>query len=146
MINLFEKIRLLKESSMFSEVDTDDLRYVAELLQDEICFKDERIFEVNDYGDEMYIITSGKIGISIENRDNEYISILSVGDCFGEMNLLDGLPRSATACVIEDSQLLSLSKSNFRGLVLNYPAIGLGLMRSLSLRLRHTNKQTGIKK
>ena len=144
MINLFERIRLLKQSSIFTEVDTDDLRFVAESLQEEIFFKGDHIFDINDYGNEMYIITSGMIGISINNKEDDYISILETGDSFGEMNLLDGLPRSATACAIEDSQLLSLSKSNLRGLILSYPEISLGMLRSLSLRLRDTNKKTGL--
>lgn len=144
MINLFDRIRLLKQSSIFAEVDTDDLRFVAESLQEEICFKGDHIFDVDDYGNEMYIITSGKIGISINKKENDYISILEAGDSFGEMNLLDGLPRSATANAIEETQLLSLSKSNLRGLILSYPEISLGMLRSLSLRLRHTNKKTGL--
>jgi len=146
MINLFERIRLLKQSSIFNGVETDDLRFVAELLEQEVSFKSEHIFDINDYGNEMYIITSGKIGISIKSHEDDYISILSTGDCFGEMNLLDGLPRSATACALEDSQLLSLSKSNLRGLILSYPEISLGMLRSLSLRLRDTNKKTGHEK
>lgn len=142
MIDLFERIRLLKQSSIFTEVDTDDLRFVAGLLQEEIYYKDDRIFEINDYGKEMYIITSGKIGISISNCHDDYISVLETGESFGEMNLIDGLPRSATAFVLEDSHLLSLNKSNLRGLILSYPEISLGMLRSLSHRLRQTNKKT----
>ncbi len=144
MIDLFEKIRLLKQSSIFNGVETDDLRFVAELLEQEVVFKGENIFEVNDYGNEMYIVISGKVGIAINKTDKHYISELSAGDCFGEMNLLDGLPRSATACAIEDTQLLSLSKTNLRGLILSYPEISLGMLRSLSLRLRNTNKKAGV--
>ena len=142
MIDLFDRIRLLQQTSIFSEVETDDLRFVAESLQEEIFFKGDQIFNEKDYGNEMYIIVSGEIGISITNRQDEYISTLGTGECFGEMNLLDGLPRSATAFVIEDCKLLSLSKSNLRGLILSYPEISLGIFRSLSLRLRDTNKKT----
>lgn len=142
MIDLFDRIRLLQKSSIFSDVETDDLRFVAESLQEEVYFKGDRIFDIKDFGNEMYIITSGTIGISITNQLDDYISTLETGECFGEMNLLDGLPRSATAFVLEDSNLLSLSKSNLRGLILSYPEISLGMLRSISLRLRHTNKKT----
>lgn len=141
MINLFDRIRLLQQTSIFSEVETDDLRFLAELLQEEIYFKDDCIFNMKDYGNEMYIIISGKIGISLNNKKDDYISILEAGESFGEMNLLDGQTRSATARVIEDCNLLSLSKSNLRGLILSYPEISLGMLRSLSLRLRNTNKK-----
>jgi len=142
MIDLFDRIRLLQQTFIFSDVETDDLRFVAESLQEEVFFKGDQIFNAKDYGNEMYIIISGEIGISINNRKDEYISTLGPGECFGEMNLLDGLPRSATAFVVEDSNLLSLSKSNLRGLILSYPEISLGMLRSLSLRLRDTNKKT----
>ena len=142
MIDLFDRIRLLQQTSIFSEVETDDLRFVADSLQEDLFFKGDQIFSEKDYGNEMYIIISGKIGISITNRKDEYISTIGSGECFGEMNLLDGLPRSATAFVVEDSNLLSLSKSNLRGLILSYPEISLGILKSLSQRLRDTNKKT----
>ena len=144
MINLFDRIRLLKQSSIFAEVATDDLRLVAQSLQEEVYFKGDRIFDINDYGDELYIVIEGKIGISINSKPNkqDYIAYLEPGDCLGEMNLLDGLPRSATAHVIENATLLTLSKANLRGLILSYPEIALGMLRSLSLKLRNTNKIT----
>jgi CRP-like cAMP-binding protein len=55
------------------------------------------------------------------------------------MNLLDDLPRSASAHVIEDSILLVLEKSRLRGLIINYPELSLGMLKSLSLRLRQAN-------
>ena len=144
MTDLFDRIKLLKQSSIFSGVDTDDLRFVAQSLQEEIYFMGDRIFDLNDYGDELYIITTGKVGISLTSQivNDKYIAVLETGDCFGEMNLLDGLPRSASAHVIEDSNLLTLSKTNLRGLILSYPEISLGMLRTLSLKLRHTNKVT----
>lgn len=142
MIDLFERIKLLKQSSIFTDVETDDLRFVAQCLQEEIYYKGDRIFDINDYGEELYILTSGKVGISlIPAPDTEnFIAILEPGDCFGEMNLLDGLPRSASAHVLADSTLLILSKANLRGLIISYPEISLGMLRSLSLKLRQTNK------
>ena len=62
-------------------------------------------------------------------------------ECFGEMNLIDELPRSATAHVLEDSTLLSLEKSRLRGLVINYPELSLGMLKGLSLRLRQANQK-----
>jgi len=146
MVNLFEKIRLLKQSTIFSDVTTDDLRFVANKMNEEVFFKGDTVFNVNDNGNQMYIITSGRIGISLNHDKNNYISELEAGESFGEMNLLDGLPRSATALAIENTEVLTLSKSNLRGLILSYPEISLGILRTLSLRLRDTNKKTGITK
>ena len=140
MSDLFNRILLLKKAPAFCEVNTEDLKVVAQMLEDESYFAGERIFELGDYGDCMYILQDGKIGISLSGDDNDFISILGEGECFGEMNLLDDLPRSASAYVLEDSSVLSLEKSRLRGLIINYPELALGLLRGMSLRLRKANQ------
>lgn len=144
MINLYEKIKLLKRATIFREVATDDLRFVAATMNEEVYFEGDTIFNIHDNGNCMYVITSGQVGISLNPDKNDYISVLETGDSFGEMNLLDGLPRSASAVALKDTQLLSLTKSNLRGLILSYPEISLGILQTLSLRLRDTNKKTGL--
>lgn len=138
MPDLFERLILLKESSIFSMVVTDDLRRVAQAMDEHRYFAGERVFEVNDMGDHLYVLVSGKVGIRIRCQRDDCLQIaeLGPGDCFGEMNLLDDLPRSATAYVLEDCVALSLDKGRLRGLLLSYPEIGIGMLRSLSLRLR----------
>jgi CRP/FNR family cyclic AMP-dependent transcriptional regulator len=147
MSDLFERILLLKQSPVFSEVSTEDLREVARMLEEETYFTGDRIFDINEFGDHMYILHSGCIGISL-NQDpsvKEFVAELRAGDCFGEMNLLDELPRSATAHVLEDSHVLSLEKARLRGLIINYPELSIGMLKSLSLRLREANKTGAVK-
>jgi CRP/FNR family cyclic AMP-dependent transcriptional regulator len=140
MSDLFDRILLLKKSHIFSEVTTEDLRVVAQTLEKEVYVSGDRVFDINHQGDRMYMIESGKIGISThpDPTIKDFVAVMGPGDCFGEMNLLDELPRSATAHVIENSSILSLHKNRLRGLVLNYPELSLGIMKSLSLRLRNT--------
>jgi len=143
MSDLFERILLLKKSPMFSEAQTDDLRTVAQAMEEQTFFKDDRIFDINGQGDNMYIIERGRVGISL-NKDpsvkGKYIATLEAGDCFGEMNLLDDQPRSATAHALEDTSVLTLEKERLRGLVINYPELSLSMLRSLSLRIRSANE------
>ncbi len=140
MPDLFEKVLLLKQSDIFKEVNTDDLKLVADKLVHEDYKAGERVFDKNDFGDEMYIILSGEIGIAIDfdARDQQYITRLGAGACFGEMNLLDELPRSASAVVLQDTSLLKLGKQKLRGLILSYPELALGMLKALSLNLRKT--------
>ena len=65
---------------------------------------------------------------------------MSAGECFGEMNLLDDLPRSASAIVTQDSTVLKLSQPKLRGLIMSYPELGLGMLKSVSVKLRKTSK------
>ena len=143
MPDLFDRLILLKQSPIFSMVMTDDLRMVAQAMEKQQYFTGDRIFEIGDQGDHLYIIVSGKVGISLESKPSgqSYVAVLSSGDCFGEMNLLDDLPRSATAEVIEDTTLLSLEKTRLRGLIQSYPDMSVGMLRSLSLRLRDANRK-----
>lgn len=141
MPDLFDRLLLLKQSPVFSMVHTEDLRQVAQALEKQEFFAGERIFEINAQGDYLYILVSGKVGISIDPDSTRmnFIVTLGPGDCFGEMNLLDDQPRSATAHVLEDSTVLALDKSRLRGLILSYPELSIGMLRSLSLRLREAN-------
>ena len=147
MSDLFERLLLLKQSPIFSLVSTDDLRIVAGVLEQEHFFTGDRIFEINDQGDHLYLLVSGKVGISIDPNpgSRNFIATIGPGDCFGEMNLLDDLPRSATAHVLEETVVLTLEKSRLRGLILSYPEISIGMLRALSMRMREANRRaTGI--
>jgi CRP-like cAMP-binding protein len=141
MPDLFDRILLLKQSAVFSRVTTEDLSHVARALEEEQYLVGDRIFEINAQGDHLYLLVSGRVGISLEDDpgSRNFIATLGPGDCFGEMNLLDDQPRSATAHVIEDSTVLALDKARLRGLILSYPELSIGMLRSLSLRLREAN-------
>ena len=141
MPDIFDRVLLLKRSPVFSMVNTDDLRVVAQSLETQEYFAGDRIFEINDQGDLLYLLCSGKVGLTIdEDPDSRNdIAILEDGETFGEMNLLDDLPRSATAHVLEDAVLLTLEKTRLRGLIQSYPDISIGMLRSMSLKVREVN-------
>lgn len=145
--DLFERILMLKRSETFSAVNTEDLRIVARELVQEEFYPGERVFDIKDPGEHMYIIASGKIGISIDADPlkQNFIAELGPGECFGEMGMLDDQPRSATAHVLEPSQLLVLEKGRLKGLVVEYPELALGMLRGLSMRLRQVNVKLGEK-
>jgi CRP-like cAMP-binding protein len=91
----------------------------------------------------MFIIQDGKVGVSIEpdSRIKKFVAEMGPKECFGEMGLFDDQPRSATIHVIEDCTLLSLDKGKLRALVIRHPELALGLLRTLSLRLREANRR-----
>lgn len=140
MADLYTRILMLSKAPVFAGIYTEDLRVLARELEEDACFAGERVFDINEPSDSMYLIEAGKIGISIHKdpKVKEFHSMLGPGECFGEMGVIDGQPRSATAHVLEDSTLLVLDKAKLRALIFRYPELGLGMMRSLSLRLRQT--------
>lgn len=140
MADIFDRILLLKNSGIFSEVKTENLLAVAQVLEEEYYVQGDRIFDIDDRGDRMYMLQKGKIGISTvkDIKSDNFIAELGEGECFGEMNLLDDMPRSATAHVLKDAQVLSLEKDKLRNLISKYPDLSMGIMKSLSIRLRNT--------
>lgn len=146
MPDLFEKVLLLKSSDIFSEINTEDLRFVADALEEEQYFEGDRIFEKDDRGEYMYLIIDGEVGIALEKNTNDFVFTASAGECFGEMNLLDDLPRSASVVVIKNATMLKLSQGRLRGLIMSYPELGLGMLKSLSLKLRGATKLINNKK
>lgn len=143
MADIFEKVYLLKRAPAFAGVNTEDLRVLAQELREESCHAGERLFDLNDPPDNVYIISQGSIGISIEEdpASRNFVAVLGPGECFGEMSVLDGLPRSATAHVLEDTVLYALAEAKLRGLIVQYPELALGLLRSMSRRLREVTRR-----
>jgi CRP/FNR family transcriptional regulator, cyclic AMP receptor protein len=100
------------------------------------------LFREGDRGQTMYVIRSGKVNISKRIGDSEItLAVLGPGEFFGEMALLEGLPRSAGATVVEEALLIELGQDAFATLVRKNSEIALRLMRRLSSRLREADRQ-----
>ncbi len=146
MRDLFKTVLLIKKTNLFHGIVTEDLQVVAGEFVVEEFFAGDTIFSRGDRGDKMYIIESGQVGVSLQSRGatGDYVAVLGAGECFGEMGMLDGKPRSATACVLQPARIYSLEKGRFQGLIINYPELALGIMRSLSERLRSLNDKFAL--
>jgi len=138
MNQYFERVLLLTKVPLFACLRTDQLSRLAPLLEPVVWPKGVRVFDMGEIGLELYIITAGRVGISIDPDPSRqvFISELKAGDSLGEMALIDNEPRSATAHVLEDTQALALDNEKFQGLLLSYPELGIGMLRALSQRLR----------
>src|SRR5215472_16709118 len=99
------------------------------------------VFREGDLGTEMYIINEGKV--EILNRmgtEDRVLAVLEKGDFFGEMSVLEDLPRAATARALTDSRLLQINGSTFDQMLQGNPEIAVRMMRKLSRRLRETDE------
>lgn len=100
----------------------------------------ETIFREGDLGTEMFIILDGKVEIYNELTDEtQMLAILEKGDFFGEMSILDDLPRAATVRALTDVKLLPINGSTFDQMLRANPEIAVRMMRKLSRRLRETD-------
>ncbi len=97
----------------------------------------ETIFKEGEPAKELYIIQRGTVEIQLGNR---LLDTLEANDIFGEMALLDGAPRSATATAKTDVALVPMSKKDFLSLVTKAPTFALDVMGMLARRLRSANR------
>lgn len=97
----------------------------------------EYIFKRGDLGTEMYVIREGKIEIMNPGIDSEPIAVLGKGDFFGEMAILEGAPRTASARAAVDAKLVQIDEATFGRLLRKDPEVAVRIMRKLSHRIRH---------
>ncbi|MEK6815896.1 MAG: Crp/Fnr family transcriptional regulator [Nitrospirota bacterium] len=100
------------------------------------------LFHENDPGEEMFIIQTGKVKISKKVRNVEKtLVVLGKGEFFGEMAILNDRPRSATAEVVEDSEILVIDRKTFETMIRGNAEIALRIIKKLSARLQEADNQ-----
>ncbi len=104
--------------------------------------KSEVVFEENSLGNEMFVISSGKVRISTNRSGQEFdLATLSSGDFFGEMALVNSEPRVAKATATENNtSLIVLDQANFLQLVSLQPDFALTIIETLCHRIRELYK------
>ena len=96
----------------------------------------ERIFVEGDEGSVMYVVRSGSVAIL---SAGEVLETVRPDETFGELSLIDGSPRGASAIAREETEAAVIDERAFNFLVERKPAFALDLLRRLSLRLRRMN-------
>lgn len=133
-------VRILRRSDLGRSLSDGELRYIAEAARVVTFRSDETICRQDDPGDRMFIITKGRVKVSIEHGGAfRLLEYLGSGDHFGEMSLLTDAPRSATVVAVMDTQLLELDLAQFDKLMTAVPGFAANLSRSLGYRLRLQN-------
>jgi len=103
----------------------------------------EVVFEEDSAGRQMYVVNAGRVNV-LKRSDGGSVLVgtLGPGDIFGEMALVDDLPRSATVVAAEDdTRLLEIDHAIFVYLVGQQPAFALMVLKAMSLRLRSQYEQ-----
>lgn len=139
----------LRNVHIFRNLDNSDLILLARQCTFWKVAPGHVIFEEGDDGDRLYIIHDGTVQVAIATRrpDGQIapstINVLTKGQSFGEMVLLDGVTRSATVTALDPALLLVLRKVDFDRLCTDYPHIGYTIMRQiasdLAYKLRASN-------
>jgi CRP/FNR family transcriptional regulator, cyclic AMP receptor protein len=137
-----QAIEALRRCPLFEPCPEGVLIEVGRRLRHRHFRRNEVVFHQGDPGDALHVITSGAVKIVLPSPEGEeaIIATLQPGDFFGELALLDGQPRSATATSVEPTETLSLPRDVFRELVDHHPELRDALFAALALQLRRLTK------
>lgn len=136
-------LNMLKKVPLFSEVSPDGLQEILNKISFTRLAPEQILFREGDVGTSMYIIVQGKIKIfnTSSKGDEKTIAIFKSGDSFGELALIDGEPRSASAKALSFCELIKLDSFSFHELLQENYYMARAIMIELSKRIRKTNAQ-----
>lgn len=133
----------LKSFVLFQNLNAKELARLSALLHYRSYLKGEIVFDEGEEGQGLFLVSSGTVEISGKGSFFANHSILiNPGEFFGEIALLENVPRSAQARAVEETQLISLFRTDFFNLLETdgkiAAKISLQLARYLSKRLKET--------
>lgn len=134
-------IEWLKKVSLFNNLNDDQLMHVLKIANRKTIDPGSILFHEKEMGKTFYVVLTGSIKLFTKSSTNEekVLSLVNGGESFGELSLLDGRPRSASAQTLEKTTVLELSSDHFMDLLQSHFDITRGILTELCRRLRETN-------
>lgn len=134
-------VELLKSVPLFADLEAGELERFSRVAVPRSFPAGTRVFHEGDSSDACYIVKEGSFRVTREHTDGRAITLatLGPGEIFGELAMLDGDKRSASAEAVTDGELLALPAADVRGLLARHPEIALKLVAGLVRRLRAAN-------
>lgn len=135
-------VSLLSDVPIFRLLDDPERRTLAALFEERSCSVGEIIFHRGEPGDALFLVKQGRVHMFITNDIGDKIILADAapGDVFGEISLLDGGPRTASAAAIDATTVLTLDRDKLLELVQRHPHVALDLLTVMGQRLRATDE------
>ncbi len=130
---------LLRQTPLFAGLDGVALAKLAARVEVVQLDPGDTLMRQGDYGDALYVISSGRLGVFGEDRKR--LRTCGRGELIGEMALLTNQVRSATVRAEGDAEVLRLERAQFDTLVRDDPSVSLELAAGLSRRLRSIDEE-----
>ena len=133
----------LRSVSIFSDLSDVELASISKKMTPYSYSKGEFIVMEEMEGKQCYFITHGSVKITRSSKEGREVilAILTAGEFFGEMSLLDGETRSANVLTLEETKVLALNRNDFMATLEEYPRISIQLLKELTIRLRKSDLQ-----
>ena len=138
-------VEFLTSVPIFASLNREQLQSLPGKMQPRRYQRGEVIFHEDDPADRIHIIVEGRVKISIASEDGRErdIALFQSGDCFGEMALLDGSNRSATATAVDATETMVLFRQDFLDFLAENPELAADVNTLLVQRLRNVNQMLG---
>lgn len=146
---------LLARNTLLRELPPEELEQIARRMQRaerRSCTPGEVIIKQGHPGERCYLILDGQVAVTYRHDPESpsqvpiQLATLEVGEFFGEMALMDGLPSSATVTTLEPTCLLALTQDELLELLLQHPRVALSMLTTISRRLRGTEAMLPVPK
>ncbi len=134
----------LASCRLFSGLDEHATELLADALRVRRFRRGEVVFHAGDPGDSLFIVAAGSVKITVSDESGSTPAILTTvgpGGFFGELALLDGAPRSATATAVDGVQALVLRRGEFERMVDTEPGLRRALLAALAAEIRRLTAQ-----
>lgn len=129
---------LLKEIDLFAFLEGDEREVLAGMVDSERLAAGTILFRAGDPGESMYVVKSGAVELSVKDNVGQKIVLSQPGpgDVFGELALLDGGARTATAIATEDSEFIVLDREDLVHLFKRRPEAALHVLAAMGKMTR----------
>ena len=138
-----ELLGFLSRQPLFADLSADELLPLARLVRRQRYPRGRVLFAQGELGNMAFIVRHGLVDIVVESADGRDLVLYEVrpGDHFGEMALLEGGPRSASAVCREDSEVLAIARDDLLAELQRHPSIMLRMLQAMSRRLRLVDRR-----
>lgn len=135
---------ILGKTELFSRLDDEILDRLAERAIARRYRRGQLIFGEGDSGESLFLVVDGLVKVFVTSDEGEEMVLITLrsGDSFGELALIDGQPRSASAQALEETSVLVVTREVLLELMLAFPPIAESLLASLGALVRRLTEQT----
>ena len=142
-MNLQDRAAALARTELFQGIDEATQRRIAENAVARVFERGQSVFVQDEPGDRMFVLAEGAVKLYVSSRDGDIVELVRhrAPAVFGELALLDGGPRSASAEAVERSTLLVVTRAELLRLLRSEDQVAEALLRILGAIVRRTTRQ-----
>jgi CRP/FNR family transcriptional regulator, cyclic AMP receptor protein len=142
-VDLQHRAAVLARTELFCGIDEETQRHIAERVAERVVEPGQCVFTQDEPGDRMYVLAEGAVKLFVSSRSGGIVELVRHRPpaTFGEVALLDGGPRSASAEAVERSTLLVVTRPELLRLLRTEDQVAEALLRTLGTIVRRTTRQ-----